>query len=94
MESIARALAPAGALELSHAAVGNSYSLQLSSPMTADQLQAFWDTKIGSLGLSQTGKFVVPGGAITYAFTGPDGGIVASPDGSGNYIIQISVGTS
>jgi hypothetical protein len=69
------------------------YQLSLTSTMTVDQLEAFWDERIPSLGMTLTGKFT-SGGVLTIAITNPDGGIVAAPDGDGGVGIVISLGTS
>ncbi len=93
VENVVRSLIPTGALELSHAQVGGQYSVQLSSQSPLADLQSFWDQKIPSLGLNQTGKIGVAD-SVTYAFTNPDGGIVVASDGSGGWLITISAGTS
>jgi len=92
-EAIVRALIPPNALELSHAQVGNQYSVQLSSQSSMSDLEAFWDQKIPTTGVTPGGKFN-QGEALVYAFTNPDGGITASSDGSGGVLITISAGIS
>jgi len=56
-------------------------------------LQSFFDQKIPTLGITQTGKTTVGDNTI-YAFTNPDGGITISSDGSGGILITISAGAS
>ncbi len=90
-EARVRALIPPGATELQAAAVGGSYSVTLSHPGPLDQLEAFWDQAAPAAGVTVTGK-VANAGTLTYGFTDPDGGIVAVPNGSGGYVITISVG--
>jgi len=92
-EAIVRALIPPNALELNHAQVGNSYTVQLSSQSSLADLQAFWDQKIPTTGVTQSGKFN-QADSLVYAFTNPDGGITAGSDGSGGVLITISAGTS
>ena len=93
-KSLARALIPQGATQLSEVNVGNSYTVQLSSTQSLEQLGAFWTQAIPAAGLQETGRFT-QGETLTIAFTNPDGGIVAFADSSsGGVIMTISVGTS
>src|SRR5688572_33311900 len=45
-KSIARSLIPPGATQLNEVQVGNSYTVQLSSTQSLDELGAFWTTAI------------------------------------------------
>lgn len=93
-KSIARSLIPPGATQLNEVQVGNSYTVQLSSTQTLEQLGAFWTQAIPAAGLQETGRFN-QAGTLTIAFSNPEGGIVAFEDSSaGGVIMSISVGTS
>lgn len=93
-KSRARLLIPPGATQISESTFGNSYSVQLSSTQSLEELGAFWTQAIPAAGLTETGRFTMAG-TLTIAFTNPDGGIVASEDASaGGVIMNISVGTS
>jgi len=93
-EAKARALVPDGSTETGHLETGGLFQIYLTNPKSVKDLEAFWDAKIPQAGLTQSGKFEASG-AVTYAFTNPDGGILASPDPSGSgTTIVISVGTS
>src|SRR5687767_7767623 len=76
-KSRARLLIPPGATQISESTFGSSYSVQLSSTQTLEQLGAFWTTAIPAAGFTETGRFSMAG-TLTIAFTNPDGGIVAS----------------
>jgi hypothetical protein len=90
----AQALLPSDATVVSEVTVGGSYSVTATSKTSVADLTTFWEQKIKDLGMTQTGKFEA-GGALTIAFTNPDGGIVAGTDTStGETTIAISVGTS
>jgi hypothetical protein len=91
LEAKVRSLVPPGSTEVTAAAVGGSFSVTVNNPGPLDQLEAFWDQKIPTAGVTQTGK-VEAGGTLTYGFTDPDGGIVAAPNGSGGFVITISLG--
>lgn len=91
-KSLARMLIPPGATQLNEVQIGNSYTVQLSSTQSLEQLAAFWTGAIPAAGLTETGRF--PGdGSLVIAFSNPDGGITASPT-EGGIFITISVGTS
>jgi hypothetical protein len=92
-ESIVQALVPPGATQQNHATVGNLVTVVVSTTSSLNDLQAFFDAKIPSLGLTQTGKFNVQD-SVTYAFANPEGGIVIAADGNGGYLVTISAGTS
>jgi len=93
-KSKARALIPAGATQLSEVNVGNSYTVQLSTTQSLEQLGTFWTQAIPAAGLQETGRFT-QAETLTIAFANPEGGIVAFADSSsGGVIITISVGTS
>ena len=93
-KSKARALIPQGATQVSEVTVGNSYSVQVSSGQSLEQLGAFWTQAIPAAGLQETGRFT-SGDTLTIAFTNPEGGVTASADPStGSVIITISAGTS
>jgi hypothetical protein len=93
-EAKARALVPDGSTETAHLATGGIFQVYVTNPKSVKELEAFWDAKIPQVGLTQSGKFEA-NGAVTYGFTNPDGGIVASPDSSGNgTTIVISVGNA
>lgn len=91
-KSLARMLIPAGATQLNEIQVGDSYTVQLSSTQSLEQLGAFWTTAIPAAGLTESGRFTADGSLII-AFTNPDGGITASVTDSG-VLITISVGSS
>ena len=95
MEAKARSLVPDGSTETGHLETGGIFQIYLTNPKSIKDLEAFWDAKIPQTGLTLSGKFEA-GGAVTYAFSNPDGGIVASPDSSGNgqTTIVISVGNA
>jgi hypothetical protein len=93
-EAKARALVPDGSTETGHAASGNVFLIYLTNPKSVKELEAFWDAKIPQAGLTKSSKFEA-NGAVTYAFSNPDGGIVASPDSSGTgSTIVITVGNA
>jgi hypothetical protein len=93
-EAKARALVPDGSTETAHVASGGIFQVYLTNPKSVKELEAFWDAKIPQTGLTQSGKFEV-NGSVTYAFTNPDGGIVAGPDSSGTgSTIVITVGNA
>jgi hypothetical protein len=94
-KSKAQALIPPGSsAPLNEVTIGNSYTVQVTSTQTLEQLGAFWTTAIPGAGLQETGRFT-SAGTLTIAFTNPDGGIVASEDSSsGGVFISISVGSS
>ena len=92
-KSKAESLVPDGATQLSEITVGNSYTVQVTSTKSLDELGSFWTQAIPNAGLTETGRFTAEG-TLTIAFTNPDGGIGASQDpSSGSVIITISVGT-
>lgn len=95
LEATARALVPPGATETGHLETGGVFQLYLTSAMSLADLEAFFDQKIPSLGITVSGKFTVSG-TLTYAFTNPEGGIVAGEDtsGAGGTSIIISVGSA
>jgi hypothetical protein len=87
-------LIPQGATQLSEFSAGNSYTVQVSSAQTLEQLAAFWTQAVPAAGLHETGRFSA-GDTLTIAFENPDGGIVASKDAStGTVLCSISVGQS
>ncbi len=91
LEATARALVPPGSSETSKFEAGGVFQLYLTSTMSLEELESFWDAKIPSQGMKVEGKFSGSGG-VTYIFSNPDGGIVASPDPSaGGFGIVISV---
>jgi hypothetical protein len=88
----AQALIPPGSsAPINEVTVGNSYTVQVTSSMTLEQLGAFWTTAIPAAGLAETGRFT-SSGTLTIAFSNPDGGIVAS-DTENGVLVSISVGT-
>ena len=90
----ARALIPPGATQVNEVVVGNSYTVQVSSNQSLDQLATFWAQAIPAAGLQESGRFTAAD-TLTIAFTNPDGGIVASADSSSGFVlVTISVGTS
>jgi len=92
-EAIVRALVPPGSTEVAHFQVGNQFSMTVSSQMTLAQLEAFFDQKLPSTGVTQTGKFNSTGSLI-YAFTNPDGGVTVADDGNGGFQVTIAAGAS
>lgn len=82
IEAKVRALVPDGSTEIGKAQVGGLFQLTVTSPKSIQELEAFWDQKIPSLGITVSGKFT-SGGVLTYSLTNPDGGIVATPGSSG-----------
>jgi hypothetical protein len=72
--------------------IGNSYTVQVTSTMTLEQLGAFWTTAIPAAGLTESGRYTAAGSLII-AFTNPDGGITATNTDNG-VLISISVGAS
>jgi hypothetical protein len=95
IEAKVRALVPDGSTEVGKTEIGGLFQLTLTSPKSLQELEAFWDQKIPSLGMNLAGKFTA-GGVLTIAISNPDGGIVAGEDtsGSGLTSIVISLGTS
>jgi len=95
IEAKARALVPPGSTELGTGSFGGAFQITVTNPMSVAELEAFWDQKIPSLGMTVSGKFTAAG-TLTIAITNPDGGIVAGEDssGSGETTIVISLGTS
>jgi hypothetical protein len=92
-KSKAQALIPQGAsAPINEVTVGNSYTVQVTSAMTLEQLGAFWTTAIPAAGLTESGRYSADGSLII-AFTNPDGGITASNTDNG-VLITISVGSS
>lgn len=91
-KSKAQALIPPGASAMNEITIGNSYTVQVTSAMTLEQLDAFWTTAIPAAGLTVSGRYSASGSLII-AFTNPDGGITASTTDNG-VLISISVGTS
>lgn len=91
-KSLARMLIPPGATQLNEIQVGDSYTVQLSSTQSLEQLGAFWTTAIPAAGMTESGRFTADGSLII-AFTNPDGGVTASTTDSG-VLITISVGAS
>ncbi|HEY6058228.1 MAG TPA: hypothetical protein VIV06_09350 [Candidatus Limnocylindrales bacterium] len=95
LEGKARALVPDGSTEVSKLEIGGAFQLSVTTTKSLEELEAFWDQKIPSLGMTVSGKFTA-GDTLTFAVTNPDGGIVAAKDssGSGQTTIVISLGTS
>ena len=94
LKAKAQALLPSDATIVSEVTVGGAYQVTATSNKSIAELTTFWEQKIKDLGMNQTGKFEA-GGALTIAFTNPNGGIVAGTDSSNNQTtIAISVGTS
>jgi len=95
LEATARALVPPGSTETGKFEVGGFFQLYLTSTTSMQDLETFWDQKLAALGINVVGKFTAEG-TLTYSFTNPDGGIVASPDTSGgsDTVVVIAVGTS
>jgi hypothetical protein len=92
-ESIVRALVPPGAAEVTHTSLGNQFSVSVTSQLSLAELEAFWDQKLPTTGVTQTGK-LNQAGSLIFAFTNPEGGITAVDDGSGGFQIAISAGIS
>jgi hypothetical protein len=89
----AQALIPPGSsAPINELTIGSSYTVQVTSTQTIDQLGAFWTTAIPAAGMTETGRFNSDGNLII-AFTNPDGGVTASVTDNG-VLISISVGTS
>ena len=89
----AQALVPPGSsAPINEVTVGNSYTVQVTSTQTLEQLGAFWTTAIPAAGLTESGRYSAAGSLII-AFTNPDGGITASTT-EGGVLITISVGSS
>ncbi len=93
LESLARSFVPQGSTEISATPAGGSYTVIASTPMSLDQLKAFYAQAIPASGVTVTGPLEV-GGTLTYALTNPDGGIVVTPGGDAGFLITISVGTT
>ena len=94
LEALARALVPPGSTETQKVEIGGFFQLYITSTMSLAELEAFWDSKIPSLGMTLAGKFT-GSGSLTISITNPDGGIVATEDTSaGNVGIVIALGTS
>jgi hypothetical protein len=94
IEAKVRALVPDGSTEIAKAQIGGLFQLTVTNPKSVAELEAFWDQKIPSLGITVGGKFTTSG-VLQYALTNPDGGIVASPSSSGSGTdIVISLGLS
>ena len=93
VKSIVTALIPPGSTQLNATEIGGSYTVQLTSQSSLSDLEAFFDQKIPTVGVTQTGK-TTAGGTAIYAFTNPDGGITISPMSEGGILITISAGTS
>ena len=94
LEATARALVPPGSTETGKFEAGGFFQLYLTSTTSIQDLEAFWDQKIPSLGMTVAGKFTLEG-TISYTSTNPDGVITASPDSaSGGVVIVIALGTS
>ena len=93
VKSLVTALIPPGSTQVNATEIGGSYSVQLTNQSSLSDLQAFFDQKIPTVGVTQTGKTSGAGTAI-YAFTNPDGGITISPMDTGGVLITISAGTS
>jgi hypothetical protein len=94
IEAKVRALVPDGSTELGKAEVGGLFQLTVTNPKSVQELEAFWDQKIPSLGMSIAGKFT-SGGILTISIPDPPGGIVAGPDANtGLTSIVISLGPS
>ena len=92
-KSKAQALIPQGSsAPINEVTIGNSYTVQVTSTMTLDQLAAFWTTAIPAAGMTVTGSFN-NAGSLIIAFTNPEGGVTASTTDNG-VLISISVGTS
>ena len=91
LESLARALVPPGSAEVSAVPAGGSFTVIATTPMTLDQLKAFYAQAIPATGVSFTGPLEVAG-TLTYALTNPDGGVVVTPGGDQGFLITISVG--
>jgi hypothetical protein len=93
VKSIVTALIPPGSTQINATEIGGSYTVQLMSQSSMSDLQAFFDQKIPTLGITQTGK-TSGGGTTIYAFTNPDGGITMSPLDEGGILVTIAAGTS
>jgi hypothetical protein len=92
-KSKAQSLIPQGSsAPINEVTIGNSYTVQVTSTMTLDQLAAFWTTAIPAAGMTETGRFN-NAGSLIIAFTNPEGGVTASTTDNG-VLISISVGTS
>ncbi len=93
LEALVRSLVPPGSTEVTHIEVGGLYQLHLTSTSTIDQLEAFWDQAIPAAGMTLEGKYTA-GGTLTIGISNPDGGIIVTPDESGQLFIAISLGIS
>jgi hypothetical protein len=92
-KSKAQSLIPPGSsAPMNEVTIGNSYTVQVTSTQTLEQLGAFWTTAIPAAGMTETGRFN-NAGSLIIAFTNPDGGVTASTTDTG-VLISISVGTS
>jgi hypothetical protein len=94
IEAKVRALVPDGSTEVGKVEVGGLFQLSLTNPKSVQELEAFWDQKIPSLGMTVAGKFT-SGAILTISIPDPPGGIVAGPDeNTGTTSIVISLGPS
>jgi hypothetical protein len=83
---------PGSSAPINEVTVGSNYTVQVTSPMTLDQLKAFWATAIPQAGLTEIGRYEAEG-TLVISVTNPDGGITASGTAQG-ILITISLGTS
>jgi hypothetical protein len=89
----AQSLIPQGAsAPINEVTIGSSYTVQVMSTMTLDQLAAFWTTAIPAAGMTESGRYSAEGSLII-AFTNPEGGVTASTTDNG-VLVTISVGSS
>jgi hypothetical protein len=93
LKDLAHQLAPDGSTEVTFTEAPGVYQLYLTSTLNLDQITAFYDSRIPSLGMKIEGK-TVSSGSLYIGTSNPAGAIIAAPDPSaGGYTVVISLGS-
>ncbi|MGH2408074.1 MAG: hypothetical protein ACRDF7_08365 [Candidatus Limnocylindrales bacterium] len=92
LADLALKLVPDGATLSGNLAGQGVYQQYATSTLSLDQITAFYDQRIPSLGMTVASKAVISG-SLYYSTTNPVGAIVVVPatDGSGGFTIAVSL---
>lgn len=93
LKDLAARLVPDGSSETSKLEAQGVYQLYVTSNLSLDQLKAFYDSRIPSLGMTLEAK-VESGGGLYISTSHPVGAIIVAPDSGGaGFAIAISLST-